>query len=266
MFLGLADAKTSFARLLLKTVRLEKCRADGSIYEEDEDDVKGVAKEDEEEQEKKKKTPIWYTNLLSAGSVEEIHKVIAELMMVIKSIKELMMTKHADRRLREVASMFSSASQESLILKESRQFLKRGELIKISTRDVGKKYMFFLFNDMLVYASKLFSFTKSEEQYKSHRELSFKLGIQFVDLNAETWSGKPGFMILHPSKTFKVFAESELEKRQWLAALKSAKGVFYNKGSFSPPSMATFNLHNAVSQRRDGSSESSSATEVGGAT
>ena len=33
--------------------------------------------------------------------------------MVIKSIKELMMTKHADRRLREVASMFSNASQES---------------------------------------------------------------------------------------------------------------------------------------------------------
>ena len=175
------------------------------------------------------------------------------------------MTKHADRRLREVASMFSNASQESLILKESRQFLKRGELIKISTRGAGKKYMFFLFNDMLVYASRSFSFKKSEEQYKSHRELSFKEGIKFIDLQAERWSGKSGFMIVHPSKTFKVFAETELEKRQWMAALKSAKGVYYNTSSFSPPSMVTykFNSGNQQQQRRgDDSSESSSAAEI----
>ena len=68
------------------------------------------------EGEKDEEKPTWYTNLLSAESVENIHSVIAELMMVIKSIKELIMTKHADRRLREVASMFSNASQESLIL------------------------------------------------------------------------------------------------------------------------------------------------------
>ena len=72
-------------------------------------------------------------------------------------------------------------------------------------------------------------------------------------------------MIVHPSKTFKVFAETELEKRQWMAALKSAKGVYYNTSSFSPPSMVTykFNSGNQQQQRRgDDSSESSSAAEI----
>ena len=261
MFLHLADAKTSFARLLLKTVRLETCRAGGTnaIYEETmKNNKEGDAKEDEEHSEKRE-TPKWYTNLLCAESVEDIHRVIAELMIVIKSIKELMMTKHADRRLREVASMFSNTGQESLILKERRQFLKRGELIKISTRGAGKKYMFFLFNDMLVYASRSFSFKKSEEQYKSHRELNFKEGIKFIDLQSEKWSGKSGFVIVHPRKTFKVFAETELEKRQWMAALKSAKGVYYNTASFSPPPMATYGF--SRTSGRDDSSESSSAAE-----
>ena len=62
--------------------------------------------------------------------------------MVIKSIKELMMTKHADRRL-EVASMFSNVAGKSYF-ERKQQFLKRGELIKIFTRGAGKKYMFFL--------------------------------------------------------------------------------------------------------------------------
>ena len=106
------------------------------------------------------------------------------------------------------------------------------------------------FNDMLVYASRSFSFKKSEEQYKSHRELSFKEGIKFIDLQAERWSGKSGFMIVHPSKTFKVFAETELEKRQWMAALKSSKGVYYNTSSFSPPSMVTYKFNSGSQQQQ----------------
>ena len=56
MFLHLADAKTSFARLLLKTVRLETCRAGGTnaIYEETmKNNKEGDAKEDEEHLEKR---------------------------------------------------------------------------------------------------------------------------------------------------------------------------------------------------------------------
>lgn len=274
MFLGLDDAKTSFAKLLLKTVRLEKNRAGGKngMFEESmilEQEKNKDDDDDDDDNRESGEIPVWYTALLNAGSVEEIHNVIAELMMIIKSIKELMMTKHANRRLRKIASMFSSANQESLIVKENRQFLKRGELIKISTRQSGRKYMFFLFNDMLIYASTVFSFKKSEErQYKIHRQMNFKDGIKFIDLKATKWEGKSGFIVVHPSKTFRVYAETDLQKRQWLAALKSAKGVYYNSSAFSPSAtMAMFSKTGSAGtsgRKGDDSSERTSSADESG--
>ena len=100
------------------------------------------------------------------------------------------------------------------LAKVGRTILREGDLVKVSLRRGGEqKYRFFLFNDLLVYASTTFSGGK----FKVHQVL------QIEDMTLG-FAGKRSseFMVTHPVKSFRVVAGSYEECCQWVNSIEDA--------------------------------------------
>ena len=100
------------------------------------------------------------------------------------------------------------------LAKVGRTILREGDLVKVSLRRGGEqKYRFFLFNDLLVYASTTFSGGK----FKVHQVL------QIEDMTLGFGGkGSSEFMVTHPVKSFRVVAGSYDECCQWVNSIEDA--------------------------------------------
>lgn len=102
----------------------------------------------------------------------------------------------------------------------TRYFVKDGELVKRCNR-TGRsvKYTFFLFSDVLVYAR------KSGSMFRIHGELPLHL-MKIMDLStgSEKKKHSRSFHLIHPRKSFVVFAKTEDEKGDWLKTINIAIG------------------------------------------
>uniref|UniRef100_A0A6A7G6Q8 Pleckstrin domain-containing protein n=1 Tax=Hirondellea gigas TaxID=1518452 RepID=A0A6A7G6Q8_9CRUS len=92
----------------------------------------------------------------------------------------------------------------------SRRFIREGALTKIC-RASDRKYSFFLFSDLIVYASKGY-------KLKLHRRIPIGNLFNFLDL-ADSGKFKNQFQISSQNKSFVVYCDNPTEKLRWLKDL-----------------------------------------------
>ncbi len=131
-----------------------------------------------------------------------------------KFIADLVNERIRDRQNRDaIAAVQRRISDCPKLEKEGRVFLKEGTLMKICRKE-PKPREFFLFNDILLYASKEALSTK------------FHLLMQLETTAAEDVPDRAGlthaFELLNKNKSFVVYASSADEKRAWLNTLQEA--------------------------------------------
>lgn len=84
---------------------------------------------------------------------ESLTKADTIVTTVAKHINEAVRSRENADKLLLIQNEFNGAGTDVLFVTPSRTFIRRGELIK-KCRAGDKAYEFFLFNDLLVYASK----------------------------------------------------------------------------------------------------------------
>ena len=101
------------------------------------------------------------------------------------------------------------------LLDGERVFLREGNLNKTCRSGRKVTYRFFLFSDMLIYASAVF---RSSDLWNSHQQLQLSL-LRVSDEDAgDTFA----FRIHHPKKSFTVSALSLVEKKNWMQTISKA--------------------------------------------
>ena len=99
------------------------------------------------------------------------------------------------------------------IVTPSRRFVRQGTLTK-RCRARNIDYEFFLFNDLLIYASRT-----ATGKNKLHREISINKRFLVTSLEDEPPKLMHRFQIVNSIKSFEVLASSKEEKEVWLLAL-----------------------------------------------
>jgi len=138
-------------------------------------------------------------NLTKAlDSVKEVAVGLNEKAKVIESFNEL----------RDIEASFVGGIPS--LITPSRKFVRRGPLIK-KCRAKDEEYEFFLFNDLLIYASRV----PMSRMFNLHRMIEINSAFK-VDHNVDS---PTEFTIICPAKIFRVFGVNEEDKAQWLRAL-----------------------------------------------
>jgi len=94
----------------------------------------------------------------------------------------------------------------------ARRLLKKGKFFKMS-RAKNIEYTFFLFSDMLLYCS-----DRGNDQFKLHKKLPINDAFSITDVSEA--EQKNGFILYNSVKSFKAFASTADEKREWFSALE----------------------------------------------
>ncbi|GBB97882.1 hypothetical protein RclHR1_00310010 [Rhizophagus clarus] len=105
---------------------------------------------------------------------------------------------------------------DEVLLVPGRTFIKRGIVKKICRR-THQKREFFLFSDILIYASP----SLMDDTYTFHRK--FSLEDVTVLMVEDTQNVKNGFQIMSPQKSFTVYVDTRKEKESWINAIRDAK-------------------------------------------
>uniref|UniRef100_A0A7S3VDI2 Uncharacterized protein n=1 Tax=Chaetoceros debilis TaxID=122233 RepID=A0A7S3VDI2_9STRA len=163
----------------------------------------------------------WYMRIEKAAESYNDNAKIAALDEVDVMFKKLHTSLKMDSTLKKEMILVAKRIRngEILLNDPTRYFVKEGELFKRCNRS-GRtiKYMFFLFSDVLIYAH------KSGDKYKIHGELPLHL-MKIMDLNSERTSRqKKSFHLIHPRKSFIVYALDVDDKTTWLATINAAIG------------------------------------------
>jgi len=158
----------------------------------------------------------WYTRIEKAAESYHENAKIAALDEVDGMFKKLHASLKVDSTLKkEMIKVARRIRNGQILLNDpTRYFVKEGELAKRCNRTGRKiKYTFFLFSDVLIYAN------KAGGMYKIHGELPLHL-MKIMDLH----SGQRSFHLIHPRKSFVIFASNTNEKATWLATINAAIG------------------------------------------
>lgn len=122
---------------------------------------------------------------------------------VAKAINEQIKERENRDRIRKIESQF--ISEESLIA-PSRRFIRQGKLHKKSRRkDI--EYEFFLFNDLLIYASTM----PGLDKYKLHRRLEIDQ-VFHVTIDEKNPNN---MQVVNSNKSFICYSESEATTKSW---------------------------------------------------
>ena len=128
------------------------------------------------------------------------------------------------------------------IVKPTRKYIREGVLVKLCRKD-AKRRQFYLFSDMLIYAS--INDLGKEESYTFHRSIEVEdLGVSEVNTGhgyyhifiiqfnnkclTFTTKGANSFQVLSSQKSFTVFAENEEEKKSWIDDINLAVRLHQN--------------------------------------
>ncbi len=82
-------------------------------------------------------------------------------------------------------------------------------------RNSDKEYIFFLFNDLLLYASKLVAAPGSQKKYKLHKQIEINQQFFIQDLPDDEKSTNR-FQIVNTKKSFVVYSSDKSTKAEWL--------------------------------------------------
>ncbi|ETO29400.1 Rho guanine nucleotide exchange factor [Reticulomyxa filosa] len=107
-------------------------------------------------------------------------------------------------------------NKKKYLVHPERRFVKSGLLTKQSLKGDLMVYQFYLFNDLLIYAS------EGHGRLNVHRVLHLSL-CRIVDIkDGPIRNVKNGFRIISPQKAIFLFAETTQEKREWFQAIQYA--------------------------------------------
>lgn len=139
----------------------------------------------------------------------DINRALSQFQEVAVHVNESMQRADEIKKMVELQSMFGP---HYTIVKPTRRFVKEGKLMKITSRFV-KETVFFLFNDVLIYA------------YERMGSYSFKgqisMGTAWLRDLPNTDLVKNSWQIVAHNKTYTVYASSQREKDIWIQAMNS---------------------------------------------
>ena len=170
------------------------------------------------------KNDSWYMRIEKAAESYHENAKIAALDEVDTMFKKLHASLKIDSTLKkEMIKVARKILNGQILLNDpTRYFVKEGELAKRCNR-TGRnmKYNFFLFSDVLIYTH------KTAGMYRIHGELPLHL-MKIMNLsngaNDKKSKHSRSFHLIHPRKSFVVFAASPEEKAIWLSTVNAAIG------------------------------------------
>ncbi|RHZ77063.1 hypothetical protein Glove_186g170 [Diversispora epigaea] len=113
----------------------------------------------------------------------------------------------------------SLAGFDEALLVPGRRFIKRGTVKKICRKNHQERE-FFLFSDLLIYASRL---NLIDNMFTFHR----KIGLEdLMVLNGGKQDEKNAFQIISPQKSFTVYADTPQNKESWINVIRETKEEF----------------------------------------
>lgn len=167
------------------------------------------------------KNDSWYMRIEKAAESYHENSKIAALDEVDTMFKKLHASLKVDSTLKkEMIKIARKITNGQILLNDpTRYFLREGELSKKCNR-TGRnaKYTFFLFSDVLIYAH------LSAGTYRIHGELPLHL-MKIMNLghgSSEKSKHARSFHLIHPRKSFVVFATSAEAKTVWLDTINTA--------------------------------------------
>lgn len=161
----------------------------------------------------------WYLELDSACSGPPASKLTAlnKIYNLIQSLKDTLRV-DARSKVEMTAAVSELINGDFLLLDPARSFLQSGNLIKKSSR-TGRatEYKFYLFSDVLLYASE-----GDGGRYKIHEELPLHL-MKIVDWFPPSQKNRQiMFEVHHPRKTFRVLCPSPGIRKDWVEQIRAS--------------------------------------------
>ena len=105
------------------------------------------------------------------------------------------------------------------LLSPSRHFIRQGKLWKVC-RNKDRLYEFFLFNDLLIYAS------QQGKTYNLHNQLPINLAFSVNEIKDHKYGkDKMGriFLIASATKSFAVYSDTNEDAKKWMNALNETR-------------------------------------------
>uniref|UniRef100_A0A6A7G2U5 Brefeldin A-inhibited guanine nucleotide-exchange protein n=1 Tax=Hirondellea gigas TaxID=1518452 RepID=A0A6A7G2U5_9CRUS len=140
---------------------------------------------------------------------EEACKLFSSL---VNNMKSRVVYSGNQDALRKIEQDFAG---EIVLKHPHRTFLRAGNLSKVSHTNKPQEYQFFLFSDLLLYASETYS------AFKYHRALHLSL-CKVVDIRNSERNLRNAWKVISPQKSITVFASTEQQKSEWIEAIQAA--------------------------------------------
>jgi len=161
----------------------------------------------------------WYLELEESCSGTNDNKLIT-LQKIYDLIQSLKKTLRVDARSKDEmnAVVGELINGDFLLLDPARSFLQSGYLVKKSSRTGrGTEYRFYLFSDVLLYASE-----EPDGRFKIHEELPLHL-MKVVDWFPPSQKNRQiMFEVHHPRKTFRVLCASPAVRKDWVEQIRAS--------------------------------------------
>jgi len=211
LFLGMEEERKGFAMLLAKVHYLYTNNSDQNSL--------GVLQGEHLNNNK------WYEDVMSAScDSENLIEVINDVHQLTASMKAKIEDRRRHEGLLQIQKKFDSGAA---IIEAGRKFVRDASLLKKS-RNKWKKYHFFLFSDVLIYASR----SMTSNKYSIHQMLKLHT------MQVRECKYAKSFEIRHPKKSFIVQAHSETDKENWVRDIRNEVDTLFREqlGTSGPTS------------------------------
>ena len=175
----------------------------------------------------------WFKHVMqtSAHDSDAIMDVISEVHQLASRLRNRVMLEHRSRSLIRTATIRFVKKDADYIMSfeghSNRSLLKEGSLVRHTHSGKRKRYRFFLFSDLFLYASgggrskyKVHNFLPLESLEVKNQQKSTKLGV--AESQQKTGEDSLSFYIESPVKSFVVSAPTAARKRGWVQAINGA--------------------------------------------
>jgi len=139
-----------------------------------------------------------------------------------KDINEGIKEQEKRNKVREIGEKLLDGGKPVALVAPARRFIMKGELFKVC-RGKNKKYMFFLFNDLLIYAD------PQGKYFKFHNKLDIDSSFGAEDMEGTKHYPPHSIKITSTTKSFVAFADKQDDCLKWLKALQQLRNQIDNR-------------------------------------
>jgi len=152
-----------------------------------------------------------------------------------KDINEGIKEQEKRNKVREIGEKVLEGGKPIALVAPARRFIMKGELWKVC-RGKNKKYMFFLFNDILIYAD------PQGKYFKFHNKLELNKSFCAEGMQGTEKNGYPphSMKITSSTKSFVAFADDESDCTKWLKAMQELRAQLDNREKLKGENYSSF--------------------------